>query len=221
LRIILRLDETLLSIIAVTLFAGGYRMNATICALRRPFLLLSVIAMLPTMARAAEVFRCEHDGKPTYTDTPCDADAQPISVAEPQTIQAGGGTDLAKVYDERLARERRERVQADTRWLQQHDAARADELRVRNALVEGRVVSGMTQQQVRQLWGEPSDVQLQIDQNTSRERWVYQAQRGGLGRRTVSFENGRVAGAGGGKNAGSAPHKSRRNADDEKKKQDR
>lgn len=161
----------------------------------RRLLCLGLMATSP--ASQAEVYRCEHQGRLTFTDTPCDAQAQPIEVAVPQAIEATAGSDLAKGYDERLARERREHVRADGQWLRQHERSKLDEQRIRSALAEGRVVAGMSQSQVRQLWGEPSDVQLQIDQGASRERWVYRAGRGGpAGTRTVNFTDGKVAGSG-------------------------
>lgn len=173
---------------------------------RYPGLLLGLVLATASAPLRAEVFRCEQDGKLTFTDTPCDAQAQPLHVAEPLSIEATGGDDLAKRYDERLARERRERTRSDSQWLKQHERSKADEQRIRSALTEGRVVAGMTQTQVRQVWGEPSDVQLQIDQNASRERWVYRAGRGGpAGTRTVTFTDGKVAGG----SAGSAAHNSK------------
>ncbi|WP_428309558.1 DUF4124 domain-containing protein [Hydrocarboniphaga sp.] len=174
--------------------------------LRYPGLLWGLILAAASAPLRAEVFRCEQDGKLTFTDTPCDAQAQPIEVAEPLSIEATGGSDLAKDYDERLARERRERIRADSQWLAGHERDRLDEQRIRAALAEGRVVAGMSQSQVRQVWGEPSDVQLQIDQNASRERWVYRAGRGGpAGTRTVTFTDGKVAGG----SASSAAHNSK------------
>jgi hypothetical protein len=179
---------------------------------------LSLLMLAGAAPAEADVFRCEHDGRLTFTDTPCDAQAQPIEVAEPLSIEATGGSDLAKSYDDRLARERRERIRADSQWLDQHERGKADEQRIRSALGEGRVVAGMSQSQVRQLWGEPSDVQLQIDQSASRERWVYRAARGGpAGTRTVNFTDGKVAGAAG----SSAGHnkKARKPAGDGKSQQ--
>ncbi|MDB5968134.1 MAG: hypothetical protein JWQ90_584 [Hydrocarboniphaga sp.] len=173
-------------------------MNDTVQRCRGGILFLGLILLGGSGPAGAGVFRCEQPGGPIFTDIPCNAEAQPIEVGKPQPIQAVGGSDLAKRYDERRAREQGERAKADSQWVQQHDAARADEERLRRALVEGRVVAGMTAQQVRQVWGEPSDVQTQIDQNASRERWVYRRTRDGShGVRTVNFKDGRVAGAGG------------------------
>lgn len=185
--------------------------------------LLSLILLAAAGVARAEVFRCEHEGRKTFTDTPCDAEAQPIEVAEPLSMQAIPGSDLATRYDERRARERRERIGADSRWLEQYDRAKADQERVRKALVEGRVVAGMSQQQVRQIWGEPSDVQLHIDQDASRERWVYRSPRGkGQGTRTVNFTDGRVAAATGKSGARGAGHDSKtRKSADNQKNQDR
>lgn len=180
---------------------------------------LGLLVLLVAGAAPAEVFRCERDGRVTFTDTPCAAGAQPLAIAAPSTIASSPGADLAGDYDERLSRERRARVDADTRWLERHAAARADEQRIRSALAENRVVAGMTTAQVRQVWGEPDDVQVQIDQNASRERWVYRGDRGSArGRRTLSFEDGRVAGAARPGSTG-APSQSRKLA--EQKKQDR
>jgi hypothetical protein len=158
---------------------------------------LSLVLWLTSGSARADVFRCEREGRLTFTDTPCDAAARPVEIAEPSTIESTAGADLANDYDQRRARERRGRDDADARWLSEHAAAKADEERIRKAFVEGRVVAGMSPQQVRQIWGEPDEIQAQVDRNASRERWVYRDARGASsGRRSVSFEDERVAGAG-------------------------
>lgn len=135
---------------------------------------------------AAELYRCEQEGQLLFTDQPCHADAEPLLVQGPNRIQPGRNAELLKQHDERLQRERSERDQADARWLEAHEKAKEEEERMQRALADNRVIKGMTPAQVRQVWGEPTE----IEHTEKGERWIYKENRK---RRTVSFVDERVS----------------------------
>lgn len=145
----------------------------------------------------ADVFRCQQDGRTVFTDRPCHASAEPMQLEPPTVLSAPGNfDDLAQAHDARLARERKAKAAADAAFLQQHGARKAEENRIRGALVEGRVVGGMSAEQVRQVWGSPDHIEPRVSGGKTQERWVYADQRQ---RRSVTFTDGVVTAASGSK----------------------
>jgi len=158
----------------------------------------SLLALVPAAPTAGEIYRCtrQDGGAPLYTDTRCDAQAQPVPSRTPPTIAAYPAPDLAARHDQRLQREHERRQALDARWLAEHHRAAALDQRIRQAVVEGRVVAGMSAAQVRQAWGAPDQVIPQVGDGAPRERWVYRGDRDGTGTRSVQLEGNRVVGSG-------------------------
>jgi len=83
--------------------------------------LLSLL-LQPLSAGAKPVYKCEEGGTITFTDQPCAPGARAaelpdlIITAPPPRSQQ----DLARAYEERLARERAERDRDDAQWLKEH-----------------------------------------------------------------------------------------------------
>ena len=153
------------------------------------------ILLVTSPIASAEIYRCERQGLAVFTDVPCDTDAAPLQIQTPNLIEAGLAADLARQHDERLKQEHGERDQADALWLQAHEQAKSREQNTRRAIVEGRVIKGMTAAQVRQVWGEPTEVQS----GDKAERWIYKDKRR---RSAVSFVDERVSAVSG---SGPAP----------------
>lgn len=137
----------------------------------------------------AAIYRCEQDGRTVYTDTPCAAASEPIAERQPTTIAADGEADLAAAHDERRERERDLRSTADAQWLRLHEDRKAEAARIRQGLVEGRVVAGMSAADVRHVRGAPDSIEPGA--GAGGERWVYRRDRR---REVVEFENGHVKG---------------------------
>jgi len=149
---------------------------------RMRFFLLAFLLSLGT-ARA-EVYKCVVAGKTSYTDRPCDAAAMPADLPPLNTMQRKPGDDLAKSYDERLGREKKSRQQADADFLKQHAAKSAREKRIRSAIINHQVVSGMTPSEVESALGS-------ADEKLPEGAWRYR--RDGQ-RITVTFKDGQVSG---------------------------
>jgi hypothetical protein len=84
---------------------------------------MAVLAVLLSVpAGAKPVYKCEEGGTITFTDQPCAPGARAaelpdlIITAPPPRSQQ----DLARAYEERLARERAERDRDDAQWLKEH-----------------------------------------------------------------------------------------------------
>lgn len=114
------------------------------CAM--PYALL--ILLLLAGPAHAEVYKCVAAGKTTYSDRPCDAAARPATLPPLNTIQRKTGDDLAKSYDERLSRDKAARDEADAEFVKNHAKKVAREKAVRAAIIDHRVVEGMTPSEV-------------------------------------------------------------------------
>ena len=159
----------------------------------KPLLAAGLSAMLlpmalPGPAGAKPVYKCEEGGNVTFTDQPCSPDATAailpglIVTAPPSQSQR----DLARSWDERKARATAERDRADADWLKQHHGRRDREQRVRKAMIEHRVVKGMTFDEVKQALGEPHGRSGGDSYGTDKETWTY------ADGRTVNFKDGAV-----------------------------
>lgn len=142
-------------------------------------------------AAASTIYKCEEKGVITYTDRPCSHDAPaaalpPLIVAAPPPAAV---RERAAAFEARQARELAERDRQDAEWLRQHGQRRQREELVREARVRGRVVKGMTPDEVRQTLGEPTTIDSGDSFGTEKQTWTYVD---GQSRRTVNFKDGAV-----------------------------
>jgi hypothetical protein len=151
-------------------------------------LMMAAAALLPTVV-FAQIYRCDRDGAPLYTDHPCAPGAAP---AQLPMLNSGGAADagqngLAQRFDAEAAQATAARDKADAAWLKHYRRGQARQASIRRGLMEGRVVKGMTRDQVRSLLNAPDRVQ---GEDQPRERWTYAEP--GRRRRTVTFKDGLV-----------------------------
>jgi hypothetical protein len=141
-------------------------------------------AVLPASLRAA-VYHCVIGGQPVFSDQPCTADAKPQTVAPPTAAApAKGEQALARQYDADAASAKARRDRADAAWVAAHTQQAAQAEALRRAEIEGRVVPGMTTDQVEHILNLPTQITALGE---GRERWVY---REGRERRTLTFDGG-------------------------------
>lgn len=155
----------------------------------RSVLCLCVFLAVP--AAAQPVYKCEENGKITYTDQPCAPGARRAVLPDVIVMQppSRAERDLARAHEARIARERGERDRADAEWVREHDRRTDRDARVRKAIIEHRVIKGMTMEEVRQALGEPERVAGGESFGSAKETWSYVAD----GRtRTVNFKNREV-----------------------------
>lgn len=151
----------------------------------------ALVALAAADAARAEVYRCEQNGVVRYTDKPCNAQAQALDLPDPIVLPAGPTEDLLGKARKRNQAQREARDKADTEWLEQHEAQKADEERLRSARIAGDVVEGMKADDVRRLHGDPAVVSHSRGKNGDRETWSYVL---GDGRRLhVTFVDGQVS----------------------------
>lgn len=155
-------------------------------------LLLCVFGMLLLSgpAGAKPVYKCEENGKITYTDQPCSPGAAAaqlpgLIVTTPPT---SAEQDLARAHDARTAGARAARDRDDAQWLRQHADRKDRDARVRQAILAHKVIKGMTFAEVKQSLGEPQEVQGGDSYGTEKTAWIYT----NAGRRTVNFKDGQV-----------------------------
>jgi hypothetical protein len=78
------------------------------------------------------------------------------------------------------------------------DARERHQQRIRNTMANGQITLGMGMNQVRSLWGAPSDIETAGDPSQGNQRWTYHnglsSRYGMSGTKVVYFENGQVAG---------------------------
>lgn len=151
-------------------------------------MLLLTMLLLAVLPASAAVYRCEHEGKITYTDKPCASGAAPAQLPAVTSLPPDtNARALAKQYDADTARQNKSQASADTAWLKAHRQDRVQEDAIRKALIEDRVVKGMTREQVQRVLNLPTHID---DQGGPKERWLYQ---NGRERRTIAFKNGLVS----------------------------
>lgn len=139
--------------------------------------------LLLTSAANAEVYKCVSGDTTRYTDRPCDAATGPARLPPLNTIERKQGDDLARRYDERLSREKKARDQADAAFLKAHSAKTEREKVVRAAIIDHRVISGMTPSEVESAMGA-------ADEKLPEGGWRYRRD----GQRTrIQFKNGQVS----------------------------
>ena len=146
--------------------------------------LVTVLLMLAATSAHAEVYKGAVAGAITYTDKPCEANAEPAALPRLHAIPGAKKDDLARQFDERIEKGRAARDKADAAFVKQHAEKTAREKAVRKAIVDHKVIEGMT----------PSEVQSAIghaDETLPDGRWRYRRDRE---RVTVRFKDGRVSG---------------------------
>lgn len=141
-------------------------------------------------AGAKPVYKCEENGKITYTDQPCSpgAAATPLPGLIVTTPPTAAERDLARAHDARLDGARAARDRDDAQWLQQHANRKDRDARVRQAILAHKVIKGMTFAEVKQSLGEPQQVQGGDSYGTDKTAWIYTEGQ----RRTVNFKDGQV-----------------------------
>ena len=149
------------------------------------------LLLRPMSAGAKPVYKCEEKGVITYTDRPCSPGA--ATAALPDLIVTSPPTrseqELAREHEARIERQRAARDRDDAQWLKDHANRRDREARVRKAILEHKVIKGMTFGEVKQALGEPQEIVGGDSYGTDKTTWVYA---GGGARRSVNFKDGQV-----------------------------
>lgn len=158
---------------------------------RQVLSLVLPLALLPLGAGADEMFRCEKDGTIVFSDKPCAANAEAYKPKPIQVMPAAKAPDLAKQYDERMARQTGDRDQANEAWNKEHQEKKQQQDRVRDARVGRKVVAGMSQQEVLDMLGKPQVTSHNENLGVVREGWTYKRPDGS--RDIVYFKDGIVS----------------------------
>ena len=140
------------------------------------------LLLLGSTAHAA-VYKCTVAGKTTYTDQPCAPGAAPAVLPPVNAVQATEAEDLAKSRDARLARDKAARDKADGQFVTAHAEKTAQAKAVRAAIIDHRVIEGMTASEVSSAIGPAEET---LPNGNTRHRRDDQ-------RITVSYRNGVVS----------------------------
>ena len=149
------------------------------------------LALLPLSA-SAEVFRCQKDGTTVFTDKPCAEGTQAYNPKPLQVVPSVKVPDLSKQFDQRVDKETKQRDQANEAWNKDHEAQNKQDETIRNARIDGKVVSGMSQEQVQSMLGKPQVSSHNENLGVVREGWTYKNPDGS--RTLVYFKDGIVSG---------------------------
>ncbi len=149
------------------------------CAMPYALLLL----LLVINAAQAAVYKCVVAGQTSYSDQPCAKAAAPAVLPPLNTMQRKAGDDLGKQYDERLSRDKAARDKSDAAFVKQHADQAARDKAIRAAIIDHRVVEGMTPSQVESALGTAEE---------KRADGSWRFRRDGQ-RISVGFKDGRVS----------------------------
>lgn len=148
------------------------------------------ILMLVATSAMAQVYRCPQGKTTVFSDKPCDDKGELYQAQRPVVVVPHEkAPDLARQYDERLAREKKARDEENSSWNRDYKARKAEEERLRKARAQRRVVQGMKADEVRRLMGEPIEIRRDEDQKNARETWTYRMDRS---KTRVYFKDGVV-----------------------------
>jgi len=120
-------------------------------------------------AARAEVYRCTENGKVTYTDRPCAANATPAELPPLNVTEHGKSADLAAQHDRELQDGRKRRDAADAKFLKEEGEKQARAKRIRQAIIDHRAVAGMTPNELDSALGAPD----QRSGDNGNESWTY------------------------------------------------
>lgn len=151
------------------------------------FKLLWLTALLVPFVAAAEVYRCEQEGRVTYTDRPCAADARPADLPPLNVTAPGKSADLSGEHDRRVQDGKRRRDEADASFVKEQVEKQARDKEIRQAIIDRRAVRGMTGSELDSALGAPD----QRSGENGNERWTYDENDHRL---TVTLRDGRVTG---------------------------
>lgn len=143
------------------------------------FALIALVCLAP-LAEAA-VYRCTAGGKTVFQDLPCYDGQAPAALRPLQVLPPVKKNDGR--FDKSLETSKKAREREDAAFQQAEAAKKAQAERIRSARLTGRLVVGMSANDVQFVWGTPSQ--------QSDTRWVYQ---NGAQVRTVNFKDGVVSG---------------------------
>lgn len=150
--------------------------------------LLLLLCTLSLADAHAALYRCEDQGRVTYTDRNCGAGVAPYAPQAVLTVlPAGPSRDLAREYDARIARGFDARQRSDAAFIKAHAERTTRENEVRSARVQGRVAKGMSAADVVSVLGEPD----RRSEDGQSERWTWAGERTG----TVTLRGGVVVAA--------------------------
>ena len=130
---------------------------------------IASIFVLTCAMSAQAINKCtDKTGKITYQEHACsntDAASQAVKTAPSMTVgdEAAGRARLAKIKS---------------------DNAKFD------AMIDGKVMTGMSESQVQNSWGRPTKINRSVGSYGVHEQWVYD--RGSNGAQYIYFENGSV-----------------------------
>jgi hypothetical protein len=160
--------------------------------IRFPIATALALTLLPLCA-TAQVFRCQKDGTTVFSDKPCAEDAQTYAPTQPLVVVPSDtrAADMAKQYDQRNAKDAQSRDKANEVWSKDHQAQKKQEEAFRDARMKRKAAVGMSQQQVRDLLGEPQITSRNENLGVVREGWTYKNRDGS--RTIVYFKDGVVS----------------------------
>lgn len=151
----------------------------------KTLLIATSLLTATALPAAAEVYRCSENGKPVYTDRPCHpgaaaAQLPPLTPIDRQPTS----TPLTRQFDAEARADASRKRQADAEWSRNYAARKAHDEGVRSAIIEHRLIKGMTMDEVRRSIGEPTRIDGEAG---DQPHWTYQ---NGRERRTLVFAGG-------------------------------
>lgn len=119
---------------------------------------VAILSLIPTLSSAA-IYKCDIDGQPVFSDSPCGEDAREIDHEPAPAI--GGRFDTGTDAEFYKPEKRTSKSSSDS-------CPYIDSTRMRRLIVQNKITRGMRSADVRRSWGAPSSV------NTGRTtQWAY------------------------------------------------
>lgn len=124
-------------------------------------LLLSCIPLISH----AKIYKCEEDGKTTFSQTSCEGVMQEIEVKESYAVNNEEQIAAQKKNEEYLLRYKEKK--------EKEYAAKMFERKIANAINQQQVMIGMSATEVVRSWGKPNDINSSNGSYGSHDQYVY------------------------------------------------
>lgn len=145
----------------------------------------TTILALAAESAVAQVYKCTVGGRQVYQSKPCTAGDKPVEIYSHPTadgpVRSMGESNNREYLDLREEKQRRAESVVDRRAREAKESrlsrerAEAEKHRLDRAVLDDKVLPGMSKQQVRDSWGRPDDINTSSNSyGDNREQWVYE-----------------------------------------------
>ncbi|MBV0933565.1 hypothetical protein [Marinobacterium weihaiense] len=158
-------------------------------------LMTVLVSGLGSVSAMAQVYTCEVNDRRIFQSTPCAVGDAPMELQITPAATGDGprmNTGVGDYLQTLKARRQQDRDYRD-RMADEASQRRQWREKIERAIQRRQVIVGMTEDQVRRAWGQPTEVNRSTSRSGATEQWVYR-EKDAAKADYVYLENGTVSG---------------------------